>query len=47
MENEGQNQEYAYNILQHQEDCSRCSSWQAKQSIPHTTLMFYGNRMKM
>jgi hypothetical protein len=44
---EEQSQEHAHNFLRHQELFTKNSSWQAKQSIPHTTVTLYGNYVKI
>jgi hypothetical protein len=44
---EAQSQERAHHFLRHQGVFTSNSSWQAKQSIPHATVTFYDDCVKM
>jgi hypothetical protein len=44
---EEQGQEHAHNFLLHQKDITENSSWQSKQSVPHTAVTFYGDCLKI
>jgi hypothetical protein len=44
---EEQSEEDSHNFLCHRGDCSMDSFWEAKQSIPYTTVTFYGDCRKM
>jgi hypothetical protein len=44
---EGQSQEHAHNFFISRRSFTKNLSWQAKQSISHTTVTFHGDCMKM
>jgi hypothetical protein len=44
----GEGQEHSHHSLSYQEELfTKNLSWQAKQSIPHATVMFYGDCLKI